>query len=230
MLSESQPLPRLKAKQVRDRGRQYYLDERGCRFPSVTTILNATKPQEDRDRLAQWRQRVGAAEAQRISTTAGRRGTGTHKHVQRYLQGDNIPCSDAIRPYWESIEPVLRDICDVQLVEGTVFHPELGYAGRVDCVASYRGIPCICDWKTADTPKGSVDRLYDYPIQLAAYAGAVNQSYQEYAIEVKHALVVVAIPEMPAEIFLFEPEAVTVYWQRWQQRLATFWKLYSVSI
>jgi genome maintenance exonuclease 1 len=110
-------------------------------------------------------------------------------------------------------------------VEGTVFNYDLGYAGIVDCVASFRGIPCICEWKTADKPKGSVERLYDYPLQIAAYCSAVNQYYQAYDISLKHTLLAVAIPGMPAEVFWFEPEAMQTYLQQWEERVAAFWKL-----
>lgn len=91
MPSDTHLLPRLHAKSVRDNGKQYYVDVKGDRLPSVTTILNATKPPEDRDRLASWRQRVGTDEANRISGTASRRGTQTHKQIQRYLLGEDTP-------------------------------------------------------------------------------------------------------------------------------------------
>jgi hypothetical protein len=227
MHSNIQLLPRFSAKQLRENGKQYYIDDRGRRLPSVTTILNATKPQEDRERLLNWRQRVGVDEANRISGTASRRGTGTHKQIQRYLEGKDSPCPDAIQPYWQSIEPILQDIDTVRLLEGTVFNDELGYAGRVDCVASFRGIPCICEWKTADKPKGSIDRLYDYPLQLAAYCSAVNQHYKEYGVSLKHTLLAVAIPDMPAEVFWFEPDAMQTLQQQWEERVAAFWKLNS---
>lgn len=220
----TQLLPSPQAKQVRENGSQYYVDTKGDRLPSVTTILNATKPQEDRDRLANWRQRVGAEAATQISGTASRRGTQTHKQIQRYLLGEKVTCSDTSRPYWESIEPILQDIDFVRLVEGSVFHYDLSYAGKVDCVASYRGIPCLCEWKTADKPKGSVERLYEYPLQLTAYLGAVNQYYQDCGIKLDYALIVVAIPEMPAEVFWFEPGAMTDYWRQWEQRVAQYWQ------
>lgn len=219
-----QLLPCLHAKQIRQNGNQYYIDAKGDRLPSVTTILNATKPQEDRDRLANWRQRVGVTEANKISGNASRRGTQTHKQIQRYLLGEDAPCPDASRLYWESIEPVLQEINTVKLIEGPVFHYELSYAGRVDCVASYKGIPCVCEWKTADKPKGSIERLYEYPLQLTAYLGAVNQYYKDYGVKLDHALLVVAIPEMPAEVFWFEPAAMKGYWQQWEQRVTQYWK------
>jgi genome maintenance exonuclease 1 len=218
-------LPRNGAKQVRQKGKQYYVDANGAYLPSVTTILNTTKPQEDKERLLNWRQRVGVTEANQIAGAASRRGTGTHKQIQRYLEGKDSPCPDAIQPYWQSIEPVLQDVANVRLVEGTVFNYDLGYAGIVDCVASFRGIPCICEWKTADKPKGSVERLYDYPLQLVAYCSAVNHHYQAYDINLEHTMLAVAIPGMPAEVFWFEPEVMQIYLQQWEERVAAFWKL-----
>jgi hypothetical protein len=229
MHTDTQLLPRHSAKQVRENGKQYYIDNQGTKFPSVTTILNATKPQEDRERLLNWRQRVGVAEANQISGAASRRGTGTHKQIQRHLEGKESPCPDAILPYWQSIEPILQDITNVRLVEGTVFNYDLGYAGIVDCVASFRGIPCLCEWKTADKPKGSIERLYDYPLQIAAYSSAVNDYYQAYKIKLEHALIVVAIPDKLAEVFWFEPEAMQVYSKQWEKRVADFWRLYGAK-
>ena len=224
MPTDIQLLPRLKAKSLRENGKHYYIDAKGDRLPSVTTILNTTKPQEDRDRLLNWRQRVGTEEANRISGTASRRGTQTHKHIQRYLQGLDTPCPEASRPYWESIKPVLENIDTVRLIESPVFHNDLSYAGVVDCVASYKGIPCVCEWKTADKPKGSIERLFDYPLQLTAYLGAVNHYYQDYDIKLNHALLVVAIPQTQAEVFWFENAAMNDYWLDWEKRVAAYWK------
>ena len=221
---DTELLPRINAKSVRENGKQYYVDAKGSRFPSVTTILNATKPKEERDRLFNWKARVGTEEATRISTTASRRGTQTHKQIERYLLGQNPVCPEASLPYWESIKPILEEIDTVKLIEGSVFHYDLSYSGKVDCVASYKGIPCICEWKTADKPKNSIERLYEYPLQLVAYMAAVNDYYRDYNIKLNHGLLVVAIPEMSAEVFLFDSEVMNNYWEQWQKRVAEYWK------
>lgn len=219
-------LPVYNAKQLRLQGKQYYVDEVGRRLPSVTTILNATRPPERREALANWRQRVGVEAATQITTTASRRGTGTHKQIQRYLQGENPTCPEAVRPYWDSVQPVLQELDEVRLVEGTVFHYDLGYAGKVDCVASYRGTPCICEWKTADRPRQELKNLYDHPLQVVAYCGAANWLYEDYQLDLHHALLVVALPDQPAEIFWIGPEMIESYWDEWEQRLAAFQRLW----
>jgi len=223
---QTQWLPHPSAQSVRVQGKQYYVDPEGRRLPSVTTILNATRSQAQRQALHQWRQRVGVEAAAQISSTASRRGTGTHKQIQRYLQGQAPVCSETVQPYWESIWPVLQDLDQIRLVESPVFHYDLSYAGQIDCLASYRGVPCLCEWKTADKPKQSVERLHDYPLQVVAYWGAVNRFYRDYNLELDHAMLVVAVPEQTAEIFWFEPDALNIYWRQWQQRLAAYWRRY----
>ena len=216
-------LPAISAKSTRSNGQTYIVDRQGVRLPSVTTILNATKPWADRQALARWRQRVGAEAAQQISGTASRRGTQTHSHIRRYLLGDDRPCPDAALPYWNSVHPILSQMAAVRLVEGFVLHYDLGYAGKVDCVASYQGIPCVCDWKTADRPKQSIDRLGDGPLQLAAYCGAINYAYASEGIHLSHALLVVAVADQPAEVFWLDGDLLQVYWQQWQTRVQQFY-------
>lgn len=220
-------LPPYAARRSRSQGKTWFVTESGQRFPSVTSILNATKSWEDRQALARWRSRVGQAEAAQITQTASRRGTQTHKRIQRFLQGEADPAPVETDPYWTSVSPVLAQISTVRLVEGTVVHPDLGYAGRVDGIVHYDDGDggdrlCVVDWKTADRPKGSIERLYDHPLQLAAYCGAANQTYGEQGLNIQQAVIVVAIAGHPAELFWLDGTTLTHYWQQWQQRLTAF--------
>lgn len=216
-------LPSPTARLSRAKGRSYYLDTQGHRLPSVTTILNATKPPAARQALARWKQRVGKDTAQQISTQSSRRGTLTHKQLKDYLLGQASDCPEAILPYWQSLETVLPHLSNVRLVEGTVFHYDLCYAGKIDCIASYHGEPCLIDWKTSDRPKESIQRLYDNPLQLAAYCGAINHTYTDHDIHLTKAMIVVALPDEAAEIFWFDTDDLRDYWHHWQDRLREFY-------
>ena len=47
-------------------GKRLYATPDGHRVPSVTTILDRTKPEEAKQALKEWRNRVGHAQAQAI--------------------------------------------------------------------------------------------------------------------------------------------------------------------
>jgi genome maintenance exonuclease 1 len=64
---------------------RYYEVEPGRFLPSVTTVISAMSP---KDGIAEWRARVGEAEADRISTHAKTRGTAVHALAERYLLND----------------------------------------------------------------------------------------------------------------------------------------------
>ena len=57
-------------------------------LPSVTTVLNATHPEEKQKSLDKWVRRVGEDEATRIKEQAGRRGTAMHFYLQKWLDPD----------------------------------------------------------------------------------------------------------------------------------------------
>ena len=218
-LPNTKTLPHYYAKSAWENGIGYLIDSRGIRLPGITSILKATKSPQEKAQLSNWCQRVGASEANQISQTSRDRGNLIHNLTKSYFLGESFSCPDSIKPYWENLLPNLQDIHDVRLIEGNVFHYYEGYAGRVDCVASYRGIPCVIEFKSADRIK----RLYDEPLQLAAYCGALNRQYGvKYGVRLKHALLIVTTPD-EVSLTLFDHDEVMDYWHQWQQRVAQFW-------
>ena len=55
------------------------------KLPSVTTILSATKSEEEKAAIKNWR--IGLSEANRIKTEASSRGTSMHSYIEDYLRG-----------------------------------------------------------------------------------------------------------------------------------------------
>ena len=74
-------------KRVTDKSGSRHYSLNGMRVPSVTTILDKTKSQKEKDLLNTWRQRVGYAEANRISKESTSRGDKMHKHIEDALHG-----------------------------------------------------------------------------------------------------------------------------------------------
>jgi len=205
-------------------GRFDYQDENGILLPAVTTILKATQAIESVAALSNWRKKVGNTEANHIAVTSRRRGELLHQWVKDYLQGLSPTASSLIQPYCYSVHPVLEKLSDVQLVETVVPNYVEGYAGKVDLVARYQGVPCTIEWTTAEEPKLRVEKLYDKPLQLVACGGAINRCYGEtlFGNKIVNALIVVALPDEDAEIFVWERELLLAYWHKWLKRLKFF--------
>jgi ATP-dependent exoDNAse (exonuclease V) beta subunit len=196
-----------------DRKRRLVFD--GQAYPSVSTILAATKPETDRLALQRWRQRVGYAQAQQISTQASRRGTDLHTAINYFLLGRDLPTDVTDNLYWHSIKPVLESVCEVHLLESAVYHTKQGYAGRLDCLGTWQGKLCVFDWKTASKPK-KLEWITDYCLQITAYTAAVNHLYD---VQIEHALIAIALQDQAAQIFLLDAADLSHYWQQFLVRL-----------
>ncbi|WP_277128345.1 hypothetical protein [Chlorogloeopsis fritschii] len=126
-----------------------------------------------------------------------------------------------------SIVEVLKQLSDVQLIEETVPNYIERYVGKVDLVTRYKGIPHIIEWTTSEEPKLRVEKLYDKPLQLAAYSGATNRyyGYHLFGRKINHATIVVALPGEEAEIFEFDRVKLIHHWKKWDSRLKRFYGL-----
>jgi genome maintenance exonuclease 1 len=196
-----------------NRKRQLVFD--GQAYPSVSTILAATKPEADRLALQRWRKRVGYTQAQQISTQACRRGTSLHTAINYFLMGQDLPADVPDNLYWHSIKPVLESVLEVHLLESAVYHAEQGYAGRLDCLGTWQGELCVFDWKTASKPK-KLDWITDYCLQVTAYTAAVNHLYN---VQIERALIAIALQDQAAQIFLLDATDLSHYWQEFLVRL-----------
>jgi hypothetical protein len=163
-------------------GQRLYATPDGKRLPSVTTILDRTRPQEKRIALEQWKKRVGAEKAQQITTEAANRGTRMHTYLEHYIingtqkeRGSN-PFS---WPSYAMADTVIREgLTRVDEFWGTevpLYFPGI-YAGTTDCVGIHEGQAAIMDFKQTNRPKRE-EWIDDYKLQLAAYAEAHNEVY-----------------------------------------------------
>ena len=159
-------------------GKRHYDVGTNEKLPSVTTILSATQPKEKALKLAEWQQKVGKNEAERIRDNSAERGTIMHRILEGYLTGHRhadfsdlgIQAGKMAKTIWESD---LRDSMDeVWGTEVTVYYPGL-YAGATDLVGVYNGAQIIGDFKQSNKPKRR-EWIDDYFLQLSAYAMAHN--------------------------------------------------------
>jgi genome maintenance exonuclease 1 len=163
-------------------GKRHYCLPDGSKVPSVTTILDKTKPQEKREALANWKKAVGEKRAQEITTEAANRGTRMHAYLEHYvLQEDMkpLPSNPYAHPSWfmaaEIILKGLQHIDEYWGVEVPLYYSGL-YAGTTDLIGTWKGRPAIVDFKQTNKPKKR-EWIEDYFLQLAAYAAAHNEMH-----------------------------------------------------
>lgn len=225
MLLPMNRLPHYKAKQVSLNRKRHYEINGHC-YPGVTTILSATKPYEDRQRLRDWQARVGPQEAQRIISKAARSGSQIHRIIKAHLRQEPYDLAQegsVIAGFWDSVMPVLAEVEEVLLVEGAVWHP-LRYGGYPDAVVRYQGELCVCDWKSARRPK-QLDWIGDYCLQVAAYCYAVNWVYRDLGLKLDRGMVAIALADQPAQVFMLQADSLLDYWRSFQQRLRQYYRL-----
>ena len=163
-------------------GKRHYCLPDGTRVPSVTTILDRTKPEEKRQALAAWKKRVGEQQAQQIVTEAANRGTRMHTYLEHYVKtGDmkELPSNPFAQPSWfMAAEVILKGLDHVDEfwgVEVPLYYSGL-YAGTTDCLGVWKGRPAIMDFKQTNKPKKR-EWIEDYFLQLCAYAQAHNNMH-----------------------------------------------------
>ena len=152
------------------------------KLPSVTSILQATQSEEKKASLANWKARVGAAEANRIKNDASSRGTSMHSHLEKYLLGQlNLElleeeASKSKKMADEIIEQGIKGkLSEIYGIEATLYYPGK-YAGTCDAVGVYEGQETIIDFKQSNKPKKE-EWIEDYYLQLGAYSLAHNVVY-----------------------------------------------------
>ena len=190
-------------------GKRHYCLPDGSKVPSVTTILDRTKPAEAREALAKWKKAVGEERAQQITTEAANRGTRMHSYLESYILSDEmkeLPNNPFAHPSWfMAAEVILNGLCNVDEFWGSevpVYYSGL-YAGTTDCIGVWKGKPAIIDFKQSNKVK-KIEYIGDYFIQLAAYAQAHNNTH---GTEINTGVIMMAVqPKQLADGSYSKPE------------------------
>ena len=162
-------LPKLKRVTSED-GTRVYETPTGKKYPSVTTVTGLLKKRA----ILEWRKKVGDEEANRIASTAARRGTRLHTLCEKHLLNENVSVNMFDQEMWNSVKPHLSDINNIYALESSLYSNHLEVAGTVDCIAEYKGKLSVIDFKTSRRVK-TRDDIHDYFIQCSAYAVAFEE-------------------------------------------------------
>ena len=165
------------------------------KLPSITSVIS----HRNRDKLKDWRAKVGEEEANRVTRKATSRGTDAHTLIEEYL--NNVDTFSKVQPLSEFLfkqaKPDLNRINNILCQEQALWSFELGIAGSVDCIAEFDGELSIIDFKTSAKPKPR-EWIEDYFVQCAAYACML---YEIKGIMVKKFVIIMTCENGEVEVY-----------------------------
>ena len=221
---------------VTEDGKRLYATPDGKKLPSVTTVLDKTKPEEKKAALNEWRRRVGAENAQKITTEAANRGTRMHTYLEDYIKQGQLKERGSNPFGWAShamaqtvIEDGLVNVTEIWGVEVPLYFPGL-YAGTTDGCGLHLNEESILDYKQTNKPK-KAEWIEDYYLQLTAYALAHNEVY---GTNIRKGVVLMCVKPPVDDMgnplarpvyqeFILKPEDFDYWSDQWWRRLELYY-------
>ena len=203
--------------------KRVYLTPDGEKLPSVTTILGATK---DMTHLNEWRDKVGHAKAQQITTEAAGVGTAMHGNLERFLCGlERQPGNNPVHVQANKMADVIIDkglskMNEVWAMEQSLYFPGL-YSGTTDLVGVYEGEPAVCDHKQTNKPK-KAEWVEDYYIQLVAYILAHNEVYKT---DIRRGVIFMCSRDLQYQQFDLTKDTFNKYEDMWLGKVEEYYAL-----
>ena len=205
-------------------GKRHYEINGIEKLPSVTTILKATEPDEKRESLQAWRDRVGDENATRIVDESAARGTAMHKILEKYILEEgyldltNVG-KQAHNMAIQVIQNGLSSVTEFYGSECTLYYPGL-YAGQTDLIATHKGDMAVIDFKQTNKPKKR-EWIEDYCLQLAAYGMAHDFVYKT---AITKAVIMMCSKDNFYQEFVIAGEEYRKYKHEWLRRVDEYYK------
>lgn len=225
MLQINSPYPYQEIKRKQVDGKRLYATESGP-LPSVTTILDKTKPREKREALANWKKRVGDKEAQRIVTEAANVGTVMHNILEYWVKNEDYdPGNNVVHRQAKAMAQVVKEhvqpnLDEVWGSEVNLYYPGL-YAGTTDLLGVWKGQPAIMDFKQTNKPKKR-EWIEDYFLQGAAYSLAHNALYET---DIKSIAIFMCSRDCEWQLFEVKADEFQHWADKWAARVEQFYRL-----
>lgn len=207
-------------------GSRKYMTPDGFAVPSVTTILDATKSEEKKQALREWRKRVGEEKAKQITAEAAGRGTRMHKWLENHVKtgdtgqpGSNPYSIQSHQMAKTIIEKGLSNCQEFWGTEVSLYFPQV-YAGTTDLVGIHDNSEAIMDHKQTNKPKKR-EWIDDYFLQLAAYALAHNEVF---GTKIRKGVVFMCSADNQYQEFVVEGNDFDNYTNLWYSKLEQYYK------
>jgi hypothetical protein len=195
------PLPKIEVPRKEIDGKRYYVTPGGDCYRSVTTILS----QLTQEAIQKWRDRVGEQEANKISSSASKRGTKLHTMMEDYVGNvedfalNKMPTTTSL---FLDIQPFVdSNLEEVYGIEYPLYSDRLRAAGTSDLICKYAGKPTVLDYKTSSKRKKE-EWIENYFIQSTAYALMVKERYD---LDIEQIVIMIAVEGDKPQVFVKDP-------------------------
>ena len=188
--------------------KRFYVTPEGNKYPSITTVLSI----RNKEGLFEWRKRVGNEVANHVARTAAARGTKVHHMCEDYLNNVHLEFPKKFAEHTKNFLPwclfkelrrkALGNINNIHAQEAGLYSDKYMVAGRVDCIAEYKGILSIIDFKTSTKEKND-SWNENYYIQGSAYA---EMFYERTGIEINQVVILVVTEDGTVQEFVKDKE------------------------
>ena len=208
-------------------GKRRYETPDGKKVPSVTTILDATKPEEARRALREWKKRVGYDNAKQIAKEASNYGTSMHKFLEDFCANGELTeiASNANYIYQNTYKMaktvVDNGLCHLQeawAIEAPLFYTGL-YAGTTDLAGVWKARESIVDFKQTNKPKKE-EWIGDYKLQLAAYGEAHNHMF---GTNIKRGVILMCSRDFQYQEFVIDGPEYDKWVHKWWDRVDQYY-------
>lgn len=156
-----------------------YETPEGNKYPSVTSILS----QMNKQKIIEWREKVGAEAANKITAHASSRGTKIHSILEKYVLNEDDYAKGQMPLNIEMFKQI-KDYLDkhVDIIYGSelkLYSDKIRLAGTADLICRMHGERAVVDFKTSTYHKKE-EWIENYFLQAAAYATMVEERYNLY--------------------------------------------------
>ena len=202
--------------------RKYLFGEK--KLPSVTSILQATKTEEDKASLELWKERVGHKEADKIKNEASSRGTSMHSFLERFLQNKlNLELIEEDNKAKKMAEEIIdnglkKNLSEVWGAEATLYYPGK-YAGTADCVGIYNNRESVLDFKQKNKAARE-EYIEEYFLQLGAYTLAHNTVYNS---RITQGVILLCTVDYLFQEFIIEGNQLIEFQNKFLERVEQFY-------
>lgn len=160
-------LPKLKRLTID--GIRYYKIEDSAELKTFISVTSITS-NYSKEKIQEWKNRVGEEEANRVIKYATTLGTQYHALVESYFKNETVPEKSPMAMFlFANARKILNRIGKIFIVENPLYSPYWELAGTPDMIAEFDGVLSVIDHKTSEFPKKE-EWIEGYFVQCFAYA------------------------------------------------------------